>query len=147
MLDGRRQGLDSMRRLTVAAIVAVLVALAACGEDESPTSPSPITSPVTETFASFLSLRGTSSRNFVASGSGTIRVTLTSVGPPSVPIGLGLGVPGGTTPCVLSIALTTEADVVPQLAAPADPGTYCVQVYDVGNVVDSIAFSVTIEHP
>lgn len=136
-----------MRHLTVAALVAVLVTVAACGNDDSPTGPSPITSPVTESFTSFLSFRGASSRNFVVSRSGTIRVTLTSVGPPSVPIGVGLGVPGGTIPCALSVALTTEADATPHISAPADPGNYCVQVYDVGNVVDSIAFSVTIEHP
>lgn len=117
-------------------------------DTQSTTSPSTITSPTTETFSSALAIRGASSRSFIVSNAGTVKVTLTSVGPPSLPIGLGLGIRGGTVPCTLSISLTTEAGDSPQISQPVDPGSYCVAVYDVGNLtIAELPFSLTIEYP
>ena len=103
-------------------------------------------SPTSETFASVLADRGFTSHAFAAE-SGTISVTLTSVGPPSVPIGLGVGVAGGTAGCTLSTSLTTEGGSAPQISVSVDKGSYCVQVYDVGTLTGPTRFSMTISRP
>lgn len=135
-----------MPRLSVAAIVVTLLAVSACRESPPVTAPSP-PSPITDTFSSTLALHGASSRTFGVAAGGTVHITLTSVGPPSVPIGLGLGVPSGASACALAVSLTTEGAGSPQISEAVDPGEYCVQVYDVGHVADSIHFSLTIERP
>jgi len=128
--------------LTTAANFAVRI------ETYSTTSPLTIRPPTTETFSRTLAFRGAYSRSFSVASAGIVKVTLTSVGPPSLPIGLGLGIPGGTVPCTLSTSLTTLASGSPQISQLVDPGSYCVSVYDVGNLtIADLPFSVTIEYP
>jgi hypothetical protein len=102
----------------------------------------------TSTFATFLSLGGSSTHTFTVSQGGTISLTLTNVSP-SVPIGIGLGIPGAsTTTCSLTSSLTATAGSAPQISIPVDAGTYCVEAYDAGAVVSpGVAFSMTIVHP
>lgn len=74
---------------------------------------------------------------------GTLTATLTSS---DVPLGVGIGVPrpanGG---CRLN---TSQVDVPGfSVAAVSDAGSYCVQVFDNGDVVKQAAFTVTIVHP
>jgi hypothetical protein len=111
-----------------------------------PTDPPLVSaSPTTEVFESVLADRGFTAHSFVAAGAGTITATLTSVGPPSTSIGLGIGVRGAT--CVLNRAVTTGPGSAPQLSASVDRGVYCVQVYDVGTLTAPTRFSVTITRP
>ncbi len=134
-----------MRRFIAA--LAVALCAAACGGDSSSiASPSTDTAPTTETFASTL-YKGRAWRRFTVATAGMVNVTLTAVGPPSVPVGLGLGIPGAGSTCILSISVTTEGRSFPQISEHADPGDYCAEVHDVGNVIDSVNFSITIEHP
>jgi hypothetical protein len=131
------------RHLLVA--IAVLLCATACGGDnQGSTTPSTAASRTTETLAS--NLPGRVSRKFTVATAGVVYVTLTSVGPPSVPIGVGLGIPSGSA-CILSVAIVTEATGAPQVSASVDPGSYCAQVYNVGDVGKSLDFSVTIDHP
>lgn len=139
----------------VALIAAVITALGAasltsgCGDD-SPTTTSPTTptSPTTSTFSSQLTVKGAVSRLFSATAAGTVSVTLTSAGAAGTIVGLGLGVPSsGIARCTLTTAIVTAAGSTPQIAAPVDAGTYCVAVYDVGTLTDTIAFDITIVYP
>jgi hypothetical protein len=104
--------------------------------------------PSTETFASFLAVRGSSTRKFTIAQSGTISLTLTSV-TPSTTVGIGIGIPDASTPaCSLTNSLNTTAGSTPQIALPVDAGTYCATVYDSGSVADpGVSFSMTIAHP
>ena len=100
----------------------------------------------TDTFASFLAIRGSSAHTFPVSKSGTIVVTLTSV-TPSFMVGVGIGIPSSTT-CILSISSNATAGSTPPITVPVDAGTYCVEVYDAGALnVPGVAFSMTIAHP
>ena len=129
-----------MRALLCAALTA---ALSACGSD-TPTSPTTTTSPVTETWTGILGPGGTASHSITTTLAGTLTVTLASS---DVPLGMGIGVPrpanGG---CRLT---TSQVDVAGfTMTAPADAGSYCVQVFDAaGGIVKQAAFSVTIVHP
>jgi hypothetical protein len=101
----------------------------------------------TEIFSSVLSDRGFTSHAFASPEGGTIRVTLTSVGPPAVPIGLGIGIFGGPVPCALSTSVTTGPGSQPQVSANVDRGVYCVQVFDTGTLTGPVPFSLTITRP
>jgi hypothetical protein len=109
---------------------------------------SPSTTTTTETFASFLSIGGASARTLSITQSGTISVTLTSV-TPSTTVGLGIGIAGqGTPPCNISRSVDATAASSPQLTVDVDPGTYCAEVFDSGNLSNpGVAFSMTIVHP
>jgi hypothetical protein len=110
----------------------------------------------TVTFASFLSLGGTTVHAFTVTQAGTITITLMSVTPAGV-VGLGVGTPNVSGHgCTLINSLDTSAAIpdpttsatTPQLTIPAVPGTYCAEVYDSGQLGDvGRDFSVTIVHP
>lgn len=129
----------------VVVFVSVLLVPACSGD--SGTTPSTTTSPGTETFASALS-GGRAWRLITASADGFVNLTLTSVGPPSIPIGLGLGVPGVGSTCALSVSLIAESAAVPQISERVDEGDYCAEVFDLrGPNASVVNFSVTIDHP
>jgi hypothetical protein len=116
----------------------------------TPTSltPPPEVEPTTMTFASNVTAGGSSTRTFAATRAGTVSVTLESAGPPSdIPLGIGLGIVRTDNTCGLSRSITTSPGSSPQFEMPVDAGRYCVRVFDVGNVPDSVAFSVKVVHP
>jgi hypothetical protein len=98
---------------------------------------------VTESWTGVLGAGGTASHSFITSQSGTITVTLTSS---DVPLGLGIGIPrainGG---CRLATSQGDAAGLA--VSAPADAGSYCVEVFDDGSVGKQAAFVVQIVYP
>ena len=105
------------------------------------------TSPVTEIFSSQLAVGGYAFRTITAAKAGTISVTLTSAGSSStLKLGLGLGIPdfSGTT-CLFT--RSTETAAGGQLSATADPGNYCLRVWDLGTLTATTPFTVTIVRP
>lgn len=128
---------------------ALVIAAFAAGCSQDATAPSTATSPVTETLAGALAVRGTTTHTFSIAQGGTISLTLTSVSPPATAvIGLGIGVPNATgAGCNLTRVVNTGAGSSPQLTATVETGIYCVSVYDVGNLADVGSFALTIVHP
>ena len=124
-----------------------VLALVGCSEMDIPTLPS--ATPVTETFENQFGPHGSASRSFVVSETGTVSVTLTSAGPPAdVAVGIGIGIPRSTgSGCSLSRSVTATAASAPHLIMTAEPGTYCVQVFDVGALSGDVRFSVSVLHP
>jgi hypothetical protein len=141
-------------------VIAASLAIASCGSNETPTSPTDSTtgsttttaaSPVfSEDFIGTLDADGSSFYSFSVTQYGTVNVTLTSVGGTFVPsglqLGLGLGTPSGTD-CSTTQTITTRSGPSPQLTGTYQPGVYCVRVYDVGNVFGAANFAVTIAYP
>jgi hypothetical protein len=132
--------------------VMMLVALAgaACdnsNQDELGTSPTPIAL-TTVIFTGTVDPGGSSANNFVVARTGEIDVTLTAAGPPStIFVGVGVGTPTATGCVLLSGgSVNTQAGSAPQLAGSAAAGTYCVAVFDVGNLVGPITYSVSVAH-
>jgi hypothetical protein len=98
-----------------------------------------------ETFASHLAVNGNSTRTFTVAGGGNVTATLDSVSPSRV-IGFGIGIWRFDTPsCNLSAVVNSSGGA--QFAMPVDQGTYCIKVFDVGNLTDVASFSVSIVHP
>lgn len=135
-----------------ALIATLLLPLAACDngpattDDSTPTSPT--TSPVTETFSTQLFVGGTSSRSFTAVKAGTATVTLTNAGgSSSLKLGFGIGVPDTLGSGCLFTRSSEDAVVGTSYTLPVDAGTYCVRVYDIGQLTSNITFTITITRP
>ena len=108
------------------------------------------TSPATEIFTSIVSPQGTATHSFSAATAGTISVTLTTAGPPpTIVMGLGLGVPNpATSGCSLTTSVNTAAGSTPQITRAADAGMYCIAILDLGHAPPTgVSFSITIVHP
>jgi hypothetical protein len=120
--------------------------LTACGSDNNlPTTPSPTSSTISETWSSTVAPGGQSTRSFTVNRSGTIVVTLTTA---ETTLGLGVGLPrvtGGG--CRLGVNVNASPGTTPQISVAADAGQYCVQVYDLGTLSDPTGFALKIDHP
>ncbi len=125
---------------------------AACSDDSASdsttTTPTPVTS--TETFTGTLTQLGQSVHSFTVSASGTTTISLTSVDPLTT---MALGVAIGTwsnSSCGTTIAYNENARAnVTALSGTATTGTYCVKIYDSGNVPESwqVNYTVQVVHP
>jgi hypothetical protein len=149
-------GYEGRRRRALAVVRAGLAAAllsAACSNTQSPTpptTPTPAVSPTTETFVGTLPVGGARFYSFSIAVSGMVNVTLVSIGrtavAPDVMVSLGLGTPSGTS-CSSSSPATVSAGSTAQVTATEQPGLYCVNIADVGNLPAPADFSITIDHP
>jgi len=126
----------------------LLVAACSQGTDTSalaPTTPTAVTQ--TETFTGTLAAQGTNVHAFTVAQNGTLTVTLTAAGPPpTIFVGLGVGTPSGAT-CSLLVTANAQAGTAAQLTGSVtNPGTFCLAVYDVGNLTTDVTYSVTVSH-
>jgi hypothetical protein len=138
-----------MKNIALFMVLAAVASFPGCGEDNvGTTSPSEPTSPTTSHFVGRITVNGSAARVFTISSAGTVTVRLVNAGGPFTVMGLGLGVPfGGVSNCTLSTSLNTASGSAPQIVAPVDPGTYCVALYDVGELRGETDFEVTITYP
>jgi hypothetical protein len=124
--------------------------LSACSQSTDTSALAPTTSTAvtqTETFTGTLAAQGTNIHTFTVAQNGTLTVTLTAAGPPpTIFIGLGVGTPSGTT-CSLLVTANAQAGTAAQLTGSVtNPGMFCLAVYDVGNLIADVTYSVTVSH-
>jgi hypothetical protein len=137
-----------MKRLVPLALL-ITLATVACDNGSSTiaaTSPSALT---TETFSGTVNVGSSDFRTFRATQSGTVSVTLNAAGPPTtIFMGVGFGTPSSSTCALLSGATAdTQAGTTAQLSGTLNAGTYCVEVFDVGNDTGPVTYTVTVAHP
>jgi hypothetical protein len=131
------------------AVVGLAMLSAGCNllnnDSTSPTTPTT----VTDTWSNTLAVKGSSLYTFTVASAGTVSVTLTALSPTAtVAVGLGLGTPNGTASCTLSSSTPSAiASSTPQITVTENAGTYCAQIYDVGNLTTASSFTITIVHP
>jgi hypothetical protein len=141
----RRQ---SGRRFAIGLAIVAAAVGGACSlfnGSDSPSSPTPATS--TETFGGTIA-QGSNRPTFTVTvaQTGPVTVTLTTMSP-NVTMGLGIGTASGTTGCTLTSSSTSVlAGSAPQLTVTEPAGTYCISLYDVGNLTGSATFTVTVSH-
>ena len=139
-----------MRRSICGALLmcSLLAGTAGCGDEDTPTEPTEPERPTfTETFEQTLTVNGARTHPFAANGSGEIRATLSVLGPASDGrIGLSLGTFNTTGACQVVIANdnATQGTIVVGNAGAA--GTFCVRVYDVGQLSAPATYTVTVIH-
>jgi hypothetical protein len=130
-----------MKIRSLAAPAALALLLAGCGSNSS-TSP---TSTVTEHFTGTLAAGASDTHTFTVGQDGTVIVTLDSLTPQSsITVGLGLGNYANNT-CTL-FSYSQSAKVASPESGSLTAGPYCVVIFDVGNVVDSDSYSISVEH-
>ena len=127
---------------------AVLTGAAACGDDDEVTTPIEPTRPtVTETFSGRVTVNGAQTHGFVATGSGRIDVTLSTLSPDSAArVGLVLGTLNTLGACqvVISNDSATQGTLVAGNAGAA--GNFCVRVFDVGQLTEPAEYTLTVVH-
>ena len=125
------------------AVLVVMAAASACGE--SPTAPTP--ERTTETFTGTVAQAGFATHPFTVRQVGQVDLTLVTVAPlNTVAIGFAVGSWDGAN-CSL-IAGDDNARQGYVLSGTAQPGTFCVAVYDSGNIgADPVEYTVTVVHP
>ena len=134
------------RRLFAGLLLLFVSGAAACGS--STTSPTTGATTIT-TYASRIQEKGSAWRSFTVTTAGTVDLQLTAVSQVNAVMGLGLGTVSGTT-CAISQSVQTAANSTasaPQISTTLAAGTYCVKVYDIGNLTSITDFVITITMP
>jgi len=133
-----------MKRI-LAVLLGLSVCAAGCADPQAPATPTPVTPTLTETFTGQLLVLGSNSHTFTVQQIGGLRVTINGVTPPAA-VGVAVGTPSGAT-CLAIQSLTAVANPTAQISGTATiTGSFCVRVYDVGNLVEPVNYTVTVLH-
>ena len=135
-----------MSRLKFLTMVMLAAAAAACSEGTT-TTPTPITPPVlTDTYSGTLNTNGAASYTFTTSQSGDVQATLTALAPNSaLLVGLSLGTWNGTS-CQIVLANDKATQFSRIVGTASSAGSFCVRIYDVGNVIDPATYEIQVAH-
>jgi len=142
-----------LRSFALASLTAIAIAVSACGgSDNTNTTPTVTSTPTTVLFEGSLNVGGFSFYSFNVEATGNADVMLASVTTSTAPgtstgvvLGMAIGSPLGTD-CVITNAVTAGAALQSPLVSNLTPGTYCVRVYDVGNMTVPVNFAIRIVH-
>ena len=133
-----------MKRTFLAVLGAALVT-AGCSDPLPPTTPTPAVPTRTDTFSDTLLQLGANTHSFTVIEYGGVKVTLNSLEPGAV-VGLGIGTPSFGS-CSVADKVEAVAGAAVQLSGTATvPGLFCVTIFDVGNVVEPTAYTITVLH-
>lgn len=133
--------------------IALAVAVSACGgSNNTSTTPTITATPQTVLFDGSLNVGGFAFYSFNVEATGNTNVMLASVTTSTAPgtstgvvLGIAIGSPLGTD-CVITNAVAVGAALQSPLVSNLTPGTYCVRVYDIGNMTVPVNFAVRIVH-
>jgi hypothetical protein len=126
------------------AALAAAAALSSCGGDTTTTA-TPTT--VIDTFNGTLQALGSVQFPFTVNTAGVVSATLTTLNPQStITVGFGLGQPSAGVCNLISGAYSEASKVGTPISGTINAGSYCVVLYDIGNVVGSDDFTITISH-
>ena len=132
-----------MRHLAILLLPLTLLA-AGCGDNNANTTTP--TAHAVQTFNGTLQPAGTDMYTFTTSITGVITVTLTNAGPPAgLTLGMGIGTPNGSV-CTLIQSQQVQAANIAQISVTADPGTFCVTVFDLGTLTAPVPYTVVVSH-
>jgi hypothetical protein len=133
-------------------LAALALAVSACS-NSSDSSLSTVTSPtptvVTDAFSGSIGQNGTAIHPFTVTTSGyTLLAGYTSISPASVSaLGLGVGSwDGATSTCSLNLSQNDIArSGSTALSGTANAGSYCIRVYDGGNLTEGVTATYTLQ--
>jgi hypothetical protein len=146
-VDSRDSAETGVRWPAMAIAVALAALAGACGGSSTDTTTTP-TNPTltTVTLTGTLLAGGAAFHNFTVTQQGTLTATLTNLTPQAtITVGFGIGQPIGTTCTLLSTLETAKVGSV--LSGTIAPGSFCIQIYDIGNVQGSDDYTITLVHP
>jgi hypothetical protein len=133
-----------MKRFLPLLLVVALV-FPGCHDPVAPATPTPAPPTIPETFTGIVLPLGNSTNTFIVQRSGGIQVSLTNLAP-AASVGLGVGTPSGAN-CLLIDNLTVVAGPNAQMIGTATiAGSFCVSVFDPGNLVEAVNYTVVVLH-
>ena len=142
----------TMRSVLLLPLLAALTLAAnACSgsSTSSTTSPSATASQSTETFTGSIGQNGSAVYSFTVGSAGySVVAGYTSIAPSTVTsLGMGIGVwNAASSTCSLN---QTQNDVAKSgstaISGTADAGSYCIRVYDGGNITSGVTASYTLQ--
>ena len=100
-------------------------------------------------FVSRLQEGGSAWRSIPVVTAGDVLVQFTAITQTDAVMGLGLGTVNGTE-CVLNKSIQTAANATtdaPQITSTLPVGTYCVKLFDIGNLTTIVDFTVVVTSP
>lgn len=133
-----------MKRILVF-VLGLAVATIGCSDPVAPATPTPAPATTTDMFTGTLNVLGSNTHPFTVSQIGAIMVSVDSI-VPGAAVGIGVGTPSGAN-CLLIQNLTVVAGPNTQISGTATiTGTFCISVFDVGNLVEAVDYAVTVRH-
>jgi hypothetical protein len=136
-----------MMRLRLLAFAAAISASTAGCVKTTMTSPTEVVASDPDSFSSLLVPGGSAGRELALTVAGRITVTLTSTSPAGIVVGVGIGIPRADSSCALATGVETAAGAAGQVSVAAEPGRYCVKVYDPGRLGEALPFTLSISRP
>lgn len=149
-LEGMRRFPTVPARLSRVAAALILVAGAAACDDEGPTAPStetPVTQNIVETFSGLLGPNGAVTFPFAVAASGTVTAQITAVAPDNtVAVGFTLGTWSGTQ-CAAVISNDNAIEFTQLVGSAGSSGSLCLRIHDVGRLSSNLQFTMKVTHP
>ena len=137
------------QRAAPIAIVLFLSAWLAACEAESDSTTSPSATLATETFSGSIAQNESAAHSFTVAASGyTLLAGYTSISPSSVTaLGLGIGSwDSSTSTCSLNVSQNdTARSGNTAISGTSNAGTFCVRVYDGGNIPSGVTATYTVQ--
>jgi hypothetical protein len=133
-----------MKRILWAVLGAVLIATG-CGDPVAPTTPTPATPTVLDSFSDTLLVLGANTHQFTVGQIGAVKVTLPSV-VPGATVGLGIGTPSLGSCAVIDHVTAVAGQAVQLSGTTTVPGAYCILIYDLGNLVEPAVYTIDVLH-
>jgi hypothetical protein len=133
-----------MKRILAIALGLSLLTTA-CADPVAPPAPTPVAPTITDTYPGTLLQLGSNTHPFNVQQVGGVKVTISNV-TPKVTIGFGVGTQSLTGCTIIKDARATAGATTELSGTTSIAGTFCVSVFDTGEVVDPITYTVTILH-
>lgn len=131
-------------------VVLALLAFGAAGcddEADTPNTPTPPASTVTESFTGTLTRNGAQAFSFSVAATGQVTATLAELSSSTVPISLSLGNWNGTT-CQVVLANDNAVQGTFVTGTMSAAGNLCLRLSDAsGNLEAAVTFKVDVVHP
>jgi hypothetical protein len=137
------------KQSVLALLVIAALPAAGCGDNTTPTDPTPPPTQITESFSGTLSINGSTTYPFNSTAAGTVTATLTALEPeldPPIQISIALGTWNGTT-CTLIVA--NDAAMKNGLVSGTATGAtgLCLRVADAkGTLTGPVKYTVDVTH-
>lgn len=136
-------------RCTLAMLLPALTAACSQGSSSGSTVASPSPPTKTESFSGTLAQTGSAVHTFTVSATGTTSIAFTDVAPlATMSLGVSLGTYSSSVCTVVSTVNDARAGST-ALSGTAAAGSYCVKVFDSGNIMQDTAVTYTVQvvHP
>jgi hypothetical protein len=127
------------------AVLGMALVTAGCADPVAPATPVPTVPTVTDTFSDTLLVAGVNTHQFTVTTVGGVKITLSSLAP-GASVGLGVGTPSIGSCSVIDHVTAVAGQSVLLSGTATVPGSYCVTIFDLGNLVEPAVYTINVLH-